>query len=65
MIFNIVNPQKFGDNFRKLVKDYKEEFLFVNAWNEWAEGTYLEPDCKNKYSYLEEISKSIENRRDL
>lgn len=65
MIFNSVNPQKFGDNFRKLVIDYKEEFLFVNAWNEWAEGTYLEPDCKNKYSYLEEISKSIENRRDL
>ncbi len=33
-------------------------FLFINAWNEWCEGTYLEPDTLNEYKYLE-VVKSV------
>ena len=47
--------QKYLSLQKERAQKYGSEFIFINAWNEWGEGTYLEPDTKNRDAYLKAI----------
>lgn len=60
-------PEIFGEWVSYIKAKYpwtenKEKFLFVNAWNEWAEGNHLEPCQKWGLSYLEEFKRQLNNK---
>jgi len=52
-------PEEFARALREIKKDMDANntprILTVNSWNEWTEGSYLEPDTVNGTGYLEAI----------
>ena len=59
MFLKNATPELFGKKLREISESRnRDDFIFINAWNEWSEGAYLEPDEINGYKYLEEIRKN-------
>src|SRR5262249_24874293 len=63
--FAFFTPAKFGSWLRqacrRAVREVTpaERLVFINAWNEWAEGAYLEPDRHFGYAYLQETARVL------
>ena len=57
-------PQKYKVWLQHIINEYNwenmpEPFLFINAWNEWAEGNHLEPCQKWGKGYLEATKEAL------
>lgn len=57
-------PEKFEKYLKMLILNDREnasnDFIIINAWNEWSEGAMLEPSKKWEYGYLNAIKKIVQ-----
>ena len=61
------SPEAFETWMRNAIRDTRKRFsnpderlIFINAWNEWAEGCHLEPDTKYGYAFLNSVRRALE-----
>ncbi len=61
LVYKNTTPELFYKSLKKIQNEINDsgDFIYINAWNEWGEGCYLEPDEVNKYEYLETIKKVV------
>lgn len=71
VIFNGATPELYKKWLIDVILHYHndchidDKFIFLNAWNEWGEGAYLEPDRFYGYAYLEATKRAIIESRAL
>jgi len=66
-IFRGATPGKYGRWLAESLRRFRpptpeENFVFINAWNEWAEGNHLEPCRRWGRGYLEETGRVLLRR---
>lgn len=65
-IYDNSSPEKFGKAVRNAIelvkkKNPEHKIIFLQAWNEWGEGNYMEPDLTFGRGYLEALKKELES----
>lgn len=67
IIINNSNPNIFKkyllcsiEKFKCMNFSVEENLIFINAWNEWAEGNHLEPDSVNGFGFLQALKEVID-----
>ena len=67
MMTMYAEPEEFQKWMTSIVQytrdNYSQEhqFVFINAWNEWAEGAHLEPDLRYGLQWLEAVQRSCQS----
>ncbi len=67
MILDGSTPELFGEWVIRKIEGTNwdilhDNFIFINAWNEWAEGNHLEPCERWGCQYLETLQRSIDRQ---
>lgn len=64
LIYSDSTPEKFRKAVKMALECIKEKqnehkILFLNSWNEWGEGSYMEPDIVFGHQYLDVLKEEI------
>lgn len=68
-VFQGLTPETYKQWLLDIIIENKKticgdkDIVFVNSWNEWAEGSHLEPDYRYGYAYLNATREAIEAAR--
>ena len=65
LVLHESTPELFRSQFRQALAWSRDKLtdsgvIFIKAWNEWAEGNYLEPDLRFGHSYLQVIKEELD-----
>jgi hypothetical protein len=63
-------PEAYGDWLFETLRRFDppapdRNLVFVNAWNEWAEGAYLEPDERHGRRFLDAHRQAVERAQEI
>ena len=71
VVFKGSTPELFKAMLTNAIKkidnlaEFENRIIFIKAWNEWAEGNYLEPDVKHGQAYLQAVKECITDNSSL
>ncbi len=70
MIYHGASPALYKEWLADILRETRSNpeldspFVFLNAWNEWGESAYLEPDRRYGYAFLRATREAIDETRD-
>ena len=64
LVYSNSTPEKFRNALKEALnkiskKTDEHKILFLDSWNEWGEGSYMEPDIVFGHQYLEVLRNEI------
>lgn len=70
-VFVNTGPDEYAGWLRKAALDVQARFsdpserlVFINSWNEWAEGAHIEPDLTHGYAWLDATRRGLQSDKD-